>query len=73
MCDNKEGKISNDLKTKGAEHEVLCGIKTSLQSDIEDSSACSIICDESDIDVDAPQNGVVPVSAGAHVTRVRKK
>ncbi|KAL5468856.1 hypothetical protein EMCRGX_G029979 [Ephydatia muelleri] len=38
-------------------------------SDIEDSSACSIICDESDIDVDAPQNGVVPVSAGAHVTR----
>ena len=30
MCDNKEGKICNDLKTKGAEHEVLCGIKKPL-------------------------------------------
>ena len=51
----------------------MCGIKTSLQSDIEDSSACSIICDESDIDADAPQNDIVPVSAGAHDTRVSKK
>ena len=45
----------------------MCGIKTSLQSDIEDSSACSIIYYESDIDV------IVPVSAGAHDTRVNKK
>ena len=72
VCDNKEGKISADRKTKGAEHNKVCGIKTPLQSDIDDSSACNIICDESDTDVEAPQNDVVPVSAGAHLTRVSK-
>ncbi|KAL5516751.1 hypothetical protein EMCRGX_G002158 [Ephydatia muelleri] len=32
-------------------------------------SKCSIICDESDVDVDAQQNGVVSVNAGAPVTQ----
>jgi hypothetical protein len=48
----------------------VCGINASLQSDIDDSSACSIICDDSDI---APQNDIVPVSAGAHVAKVSRK
>ena len=67
ICGNKEGKIATDRKSKGAE---VCGINASLQSDIDDSSACSIICDDSDI---APQNDIVPVSAGAHVAKVSRK
>ena len=67
ICDNKGDKIATDRKSKRADHEEVCGINASLQSDIDDSSACSIICDDSDI---APQNDIVPVSAGAHVAKV---
>lgn len=65
ICDNKEGKIGTDQKSKGADDEEVCGIN--LQSDIDDSSACSIICDDSDI---GPQNDIVPVSAGTHIAMV---
>ena len=61
---------TTDWRSKGADHEEVCGINASLQSDIDDSSACSIICDDSDI---APQNDIVPVSAGAHVAKVSRK
>ena len=37
-------------------------VLNSLQRDVEDLSACSIICDVSDNDDDAPQNDIAPCS-----------